>query len=43
MKTLALWIIAICMVAQTLSVYTTDYGETGWFFGNFGYYQEGDI
>jgi len=43
MKTLALWIIAICMVAQTLSVYTTEDGGTSWFFGNFGYFHEGEV
>jgi len=37
-KTLALWIIAICYLANTLAVYGPDeYGNGSIFFGNFGY------
>jgi len=41
MKNVALWIIAICMLAQTASFYTTKDGGVSYFFGNFGYYSEG--
>jgi len=43
MKTLALWIIAICYLAQTVAVYGPDQdGGGSIFFGNFGYYFEGE-
>lgn len=41
MNTLALWIIALCMVAQNVSVYRADTGGWNVFFGSFGYHLEG--
>jgi len=43
MKTLALWIIALCYLAQTVAVYGPDENGGGSiFFGNFGYQFEGE-
>lgn len=39
-KTLALVVIAICYVANTIEVYTTEDGGNSYFFGNLGYYVE---
>jgi len=39
-KTLALVVIAICYVANTIEVYTTEDGGNSYFFGNIGYYVE---
>ena len=37
-KTLAIWTIAICYLAQTVAVYGPDeYGSGSIFFGKFGY------
>jgi hypothetical protein len=41
MKTLAIWIIAACMVAQTFAIHDAENGGTNIFFGNFGYHIEG--
>lgn len=38
MKTLAIVLISICYLANTLSVYNADTGGYNVFFGNFGYY-----
>lgn len=38
MKTFALYIIAACMLAQTVSVYRADSGGFNVFFGSFGYH-----
>jgi hypothetical protein len=38
MKTLAIWVIAACMVAETFSVYYPDSGGVNIFFGSFGYH-----
>ncbi len=43
MKTVALWIIAVCMFAQTFEVYHADNGGTNIFFGTFGYHFEGNV
>lgn len=40
MRTLALWVIAVCYAANTVSIYDTDDGGTSIFFGNIGYYSE---
>lgn len=40
MKTLAIWIIAICYLANTFQIYESDNGGTNIFFGNFGYHIE---
>ena len=39
-KTIALVVIAICYVANTIGFYTTDDGNLSIFFGNFGFYGE---
>lgn len=38
MKTVAIWIIAACMFAQTFSIYRADGGGINVFFGSFGYH-----
>lgn len=40
MRTLALWVIAVCYVANTVEVYYVDDVGFSFFFGNFGYYSE---
>ena len=40
MKTLAIWTIAACYLANTIAVYESDNGGTNVFFGNFGYHFE---
>jgi hypothetical protein len=41
MKALPMWIIAACLVAQTVSVYETFDGGINVFIGGFGYHFEG--
>lgn len=41
-KTLALWLIAICYLAQTAGYYGDEEGGLVLTFGNFGYYFEGE-
>ena len=44
MKTLALWIIAICYLGNTLAVYGPDENGGGSiFFGNFGYQFDNEV
>jgi hypothetical protein len=38
MRTLALWIIAVCLFAQTFDVYQADTGGINIYFGSFGYH-----
>lgn len=41
-RTLAIWLIAICYLAQTVAYYGQDEdGGASIFFGNFGYHFEG--
>jgi hypothetical protein len=40
-KTLALWVIAVCYLAQTFSYYNDESGGLVLSFGNLGYYFEG--
>ena len=42
-KTLALWLIAICYLAQTAGYYETEEGGLAITFGSFGYYFEGEV
>lgn len=41
-KTAAIWLIAICYLAQTVQIYQSDEGGTNAFFGNFGWHFEGE-
>ena len=38
MKTLALYIIALCYLANTVQIYDAEYGGYNVYFGNFGYH-----
>lgn len=40
-RTLALWLIAVCYLAQTAGFYGDEEGGLALTFGNFGYYFEG--
>lgn len=40
MKTVALWIIAVCYLANTISVYDYEDGSTDIYFGSFGWHFE---
>jgi len=42
MKTAALCVIAICYLANTVSFYKADDGGRNVYFGNFGWYFEGE-
>lgn len=40
MKTLALWAIALCYLANTVQIYDAESGGYNVYFGNFGYHFE---
>ena len=42
MKTLALYIIAACLFAQTFGIYKADTGGIDIWFGNLGYHMESE-
>jgi len=43
-KTLAIWVIAICYLFQTVAIYGPDeYGNGSIFFGNFGYAFDNEV
>lgn len=42
-RTLALWVIAVCYMAQTFGYYSDESNGLVLTFGNYGYYFEGDL